>query len=50
MPPNLPGLEWERGFVDPGGEEGWVSFGADTGKTRVPFATLGSTGLRIQLY
>lgn len=50
MPPNLNGLERERGFVDRDGEEGRVAFGADTGRTCVPFTTLGFTGLKIQLY
>jgi len=50
VPPALNGLEWECGFVDQDGEEGWVLFGADTGKTCVPFTTLDFTGLKIQLY
>lgn len=50
VPPDLKGLEWERGFVDQDGEEGWVSFGADTGTTCVPFTALHFTGLKIQLY
>lgn len=50
VPPNLNGLEWERGFVHQDGEEGWVSFGADIGKTCVPFTTLSCTGLKIQIY
>lgn len=50
MPPNLYGLEWDRGFVGQDGEEGWVSFGADTGTTCVPFTTLDFTSSKIQLY
>lgn len=35
VPPNLTGLEWERGCVDQDGEEGWVLFEFGTGKTCV---------------